>query len=373
MKNEIQIIDLPALHAPIQNELNDAIAMVMQHQQFINGPEVQLFEKELGKYLCAEVVGVGNGTDALEIALLTLGVGLGDEVLVPSFSYYASAEVIIKIGAIPVFVDVDETFTIHVVDAESKITHKTKAVIAVHLFGLCANMQSVMDLANSHDLKVVEDTAQAIGAMCCINGHWKKAGTIGDMGCVSFFPSKNLGAFGDGGAIVSSSIDLLAKAKMMAQHGQSAKYVHDIVGMNSRLDTFQAAVLRVKLPYLNSWTAKRKEIASQYKRAFQAIEFITLGIEPEYSTHVYHQFTLLVLRNRSEIMGELKELGVPVRLYYPKAIHQQKACKEYAEVHLPKTEHIQSQMISLPIHPTLTNDQVQYTIDSVLKVLKKYT
>ncbi len=370
MRKDIQIIDLPALHAPILDELNEAVAQVMDHQQFINGPEVASFEKELGQYLNAEVLGVGNGTDALEIALLALDIVPGDEVLVPSFSYFASAEVIQRIGAIPVFVDVDATFTMDLVDAKQKISSKTKAIIAVHLFGLSANMEEVMQLAASYHLKVIEDTAQAIGAECKVKGSWKKVGPLGDMGCISFFPSKNLGAFGDGGAIVSNNQELIAKAKMIAQHGQSAKYVHDTIGMNSRLDTLQAAILSVKLPYLDHWTQKRQAIASVYKKAFTSCEAITLGVEPSYSSHVYHQFTILVRGNRNQIMERLQEMGVPVRLYYPMAIHQQKAFSHLPKVPLVQTERFQSQMISLPIHPTLSEDQVHYIVNSVLVVLK---
>lgn len=370
MKKQIQIIDLPALHAPIKMELDAAIEQVLNHQHFVNGEEVKLFERELGHYLNAKVLGVGNGTDALEIALQTLGVGTGDEVLVPSFSYFASVEVINKVGAIPVFVDIDETYTISVADLEKKITSKCKCIIAVHLYGMPAHMESIMDFASVNNLKVIEDTAQAIGATCLIDGKRHKVGTIGDLGTISFFPSKNLGAFGDGGAIVSNNSQLLEKAKMLAQHGQSSKYVHEIIGSNSRLDTLQAAVLRAKLPYLDQWNARRLEIAKQYVEGLEPNGLITIIPVPEYATHVYHQFTLVVEGNRNQYMQELQSIGVPVRLYYPKAIHQQRMFS-HLQPELPVTERIQAQMISLPIHPTLTNAEVQFVVDSVNKVICK--
>ncbi|MGB0806825.1 MAG: DegT/DnrJ/EryC1/StrS family aminotransferase [Salibacteraceae bacterium] len=365
MKENIQIIDLPALHAPIQKELNRAIENVLVHQQFIGGPEVAKFENELGNYLNASVLGVGNGTDALEIALLTLGIGPGDEVLVPSFSYFASAEVVVRVGAKPVFVDINSSFIIDVKEAEKKITRKTKALIVVHLFGLCAEMDSILSFAKQNNLWVVEDAAQAIGATCKVEGIAKMAGTMGDMGTISFFPSKNLGAFGDGGAIVSNSEELIKKSKMIAQHGQSSKYVHDCIGMNSRLDTIQAAILRVKLKHLNIWTKERVRIAHSYTEVFKNQERIVLPEIPQNSSHVYHQYTFCVKGNRELLKASLLKVGIPVRLYYPKAIHQQKAFKTNLAIHLTNTEKVQEQMISIPIHPTLNDRQVQFIIDNV--------
>lgn len=371
MNHKIQIIDLPALHAPILGELNAAISNVMTHQQFVNGPEVIGFEVELGKYLRSNVLSVGNGTDALEISLLALGIAPEDEVLVPSFSYFASAEVIKRIGAIPVFVDVNDSFTLDVEDALTKITKKTKAVIAVHLFGISADMNGIMEMAKSFDLKVVEDAAQAIGAECLLNGSWLKVGTIGHLGCLSFFPSKNLGAFGDGGAIITSDNQLMQKARMIAQHGQSSKYVHDRIGMNSRMDSLQAAILSVKLPYLDLWTKKRQNIAAKYKAAFNNISSIQLCEEPDYSSHVYHQFTMLVDGNRNKLLDRLKNMGVPARLYYPKAIHQQKAFLGYTALNLERTEYFQTQMISLPIHPTLSEDETSFIVSTVISVIRE--
>ena len=249
----------------------------------------------------AKVIGVGNGTDALEISLLALGIGAGDEVIVPSFSYFASAEAIINVGATPIFVDIDNSFTLDVHDFKQKISSKTKAVIVVHLFGMPANMNEIMKISSSHKIKVIEDNAQAIGAECKVNHEWKKTGTIGDIGCVSFFPSKNLGAFGDGGAIISADVKLLAKAKMIAQHGQSKKYKHELIGRNSRLDTIQAA-------------------------------------------------------------AKLLELEIPARLYYPGLIHQQAALSYLSVENLAQTQDIHSRMVSLPIHPTLTKNQLNYII-----------
>lgn len=367
MDKPIQIVDLDALHLPIKAELDNAIQKVLHHQQFIQGPEVHQFQNDLGEYLSSHVIGVGNGTDALEIALLTLGIQPGDEVLVPSFSYYASAEVIVRIGAIPVFVDVNEYFHFDIADAEHKITSKTKALIGVHLYGMAMEMETLMQWANQHQLKVIEDNAQAIGASCVVNGKNLKVGTIGDLGCISFFPSKNLGAFGDGGAIVSSNSELLQKAKMIAQHGQLKRYMHDLIGTNSRLDTIQAAVLSVKLSYLDSWNAKRIAIANRYNQAFGLVEWIQVPKIPKGSTHVYHQYTILVEGDRDEILENLKQLGIPGRLYYPQLIHKQKAFKNHKEISLPNSEFFQKQMISLPIHPEMTVEQVDYVIEMMQK------
>tara|TARA_R110002050_G_scaffold204327_3_gene339798 strand:- start:43837 stop:44958 length:1122 start_codon:yes stop_codon:yes gene_type:complete len=359
---KIEIINLRELHKPIENELNQAMSLVLSHQNFINGPEVGLFESQLGNYLGAKVIGVGNGTDALEISLLALGIGAGDEVIVPSFSYFASAEAIINVGATPIFVDIDNSFTLDVHDFKQKISSKTKAVIVVHLFGMPANMNEIMKISSSHKIKVIEDNAQAIGAECKVNHEWKKTGTIGDIGCVSFFPSKNLGAFGDGGAIISADVKLLAKAKMIAQHGQSKKYKHELIGRNSRLDTIQAAILSVKLPYLDSWNQKRQEIASFYKESINEMDFVECGEENENSKSVYHQFTILVQEKRDRIMAKLLELEIPARLYYPGLIHQQAALSYLSVENLAQTQDIHSRMVSLPIHPTLTKNQLNYII-----------
>ena len=363
---EIKIIDLPALHAPIKKELDSAISQVLTHQQFINGPELTAFESQLGNYLNAQVLGVGNGTDALEIALLALDIKPGDEVLVPSFSYFASAEAVAHLGAVPVFVDIDpRTYIIDIEDAALKITSKTKAIIVVHLYGLSADMELILGFAKANNIKIIEDTAQAIGAECEVNGEWKKAGTIGDIGCVSFFPSKNLGAFGDGGAIISTDENSVEKAKKIAQHGQSKRYSHDFVGMNSRLDTLQAAVLIVKLKQLDYWTKRRQEIANRYTDKLKNIDGVQPPYVPQNCSHVYHQYTIYVASNRDAWLHKLQALGVPARLYYPKSIHQQKAFQKISPVSLPVTEQIQSGMLSLPIHPTMTNEEVDYIIESM--------
>lgn len=372
----IKTIDLPSLHAPLAEKLREALDQVMTHQIYVNGPEVSLFEFELAEFLGAHVLGVGNGTDALVIALLTLGIQPGDEILVPGFSYFASAEAVAHIGAIPVFVDIDpDRYTIDIHDASVKISPKTKGIIPVHMFGLCADMTGIMALAKEHGLYVIEDAAQAIGAKCMFDGKWTHASTIGDIGCISFYPSKNLGAFGDGGCIVSRDSNLLQKAREIAQHGQSTRYQHKVIGLNSRLDTLQAAILRVKLKSLVQWTHKRQEIADMYSIRLENLSEIDLPFVPKGFTHVFHQYTIRVAHDRDSLMTDLQQLGIPVRLYYPKPIHQQAAfLKFFAEKSLPLpdlavTQTMQDSMLSLPIHPNISEQQIEYithTIDCVL-------
>jgi dTDP-4-amino-4,6-dideoxygalactose transaminase len=365
-------IDLPLLHANIFEQLNDVVQKVTASGIYIGGSEVKEFELAFGKYVNGSCVGVGTGTDALMIALLALGIGSGDEVLVPSFSYFASVECISAVGATPVLVDIDPyTFTLNVNDCISKVNSNTKAIIPVHLYGVSANMSEIMDFARGYNLKVVEDCAQAAGTQCLVGNTWQHVGTIGDFGAFSFFPTKNLGAIGDGGAIISKNSKLLEKARQIAQHGQSAKYVHERIGMNSRLDAIQAAVLNLKLPLLDRWNNMRVKIVERYGSRLQNEPKIQLPVVPGYSSHVFHQFTIVInTMDRDSLLRTLNEKGVPARLYYPKAIHQQPAFKDY-QVHLPITEDIQSRMISLPIHPYLTFEQCDFICDTLLHLINK--
>lgn len=366
-------VDLKALHDPIKAELDLAIGNVLQHQRFINGPEVKTFEKELGDYLGAKVLGVANGSDALLISLLALDVGAGDEVIVPSFSYFASVEAILRVGAKPVFVDIDlKTYTVDVGDLMSKVTERTKVIMPVHIYGLACDMKGILDIAKSKGIYVIEDAAQAIGS-CYIDVETRRKrylSTIGDIGCISFFPSKNLGCFGDGGAIVTKDEDLLEKVRMIANHGQVSKYQHEIIGLNSRLDTLQASVLLVKFRCLDQWNIKRKIVAEWYKELLGVNEKISLPIVPDYAEHVFHQFTILINADRDQVLNELNQRGVPAKLYYPKSIHEQKPFMEEVIEPLSNTKRVQERMISLPIHPTLDKQDVEYVCNVLLDLLK---
>lgn len=371
LSRAIKIIDLPSLHAPIESELKLAINSVVREGNYIGGQYVKDFESSLGEYLNAHVLGVGNGTDALQIALLSLGIGVGDDVLVPSFSYFASVEAISAVGANPVFVDVcDNTYVIDFKDLEAKITSKTKAVIVVHLYGLSCPMAELLRIRSAFGLKIVEDCAQAIGTECVVHGVSMKVGTIGDVGTYSFFPSKNLGALGDGGAIVAKDKKLLEIAKSISQHGQTEKYKHVRIGMNSRLDAIQAAVLHVKLKYLEGWNIERRRVASIYNEMLSGEAQLSLPTVPPESKHVYHQYTIVFNGDREVIMNHLWDLGIPVRLYYPMAIHQQPVYN-HLNVSLPITEYLQKQMFSLPIHPNLSNEDAEYVANSLLNILRK--
>ena len=368
---EIKLLDLSAQHKKLEPAITNAINEVIVASDFIKGKAVTRFEENLGAYLNNSlVIGVGNGTDALQLALLALGVKPGDEVIVPSFSYIATAEAVAVCGAIPVLVNVDSsTYTIDVASIKKAITSKTKVIIPVHLYGQPADMESIMELANLHDLKVIEDTAQAIGAEIIYKGKSRKVGSIGHVGCISFFPSKNLGAFGDGGAVITNDSVLAEQVRMLANHGQKRRYTHEIIGFNSRLDSIQAAVLDVKLTVLDAYNARRIEIAELYSARLNSCEGILLPVVQKNDFHVYHQFTIRVLNNkRNELKAYLENLGIPVRVYYPKPIHEQESMKNVAVLSgdLELTKSLNEEVLSLPIHPEVSDDQVVFVVESVL-------
>ena len=368
---EIKLLDLTAQHKKLEPALTNAINEVIASSDFIKGKAVSEFEKNLGAYLDDSlVIGVGNGTDALQLALLALGVRPGDEVIVPSFSYIATAEAVAVCGAIPVLVNVNSsTYTMDVTSIKKAITSKTKVIIPVHLYGQPVDMESIMNLAGEHGLKVIEDTAQAIGAKIVFNGEFRKVGSIGHVGCISFFPSKNLGAFGDGGAVVTKDPFLAERVRMLANHGQKKRYNHEIIGFNSRLDSIQAAVLNVKLTVLDTYNAKRIEIAKLYSKLLKDCKNIVLPVSEQNGVHVYHQYTVRVLNNkRDELKAYLENLGVPVRVYYPKPIHKQESMKDVAVFSgdLKVTKELNDGVLSFPIHPEMSNEQVEFVVESVL-------
>jgi len=373
----LQMVDLKGQYQKIQEEIDQAVINVIRSTAFINGPEVKTFQTELEKYLdCKHVIPCANGTDALQIAMMGLGLKPGDEVITASFTYVATAEVIALLQLTPVLVEVDPaTFTIDPVAIEKAITPKTKAIVPVHLYGQLADMEAIMAIAKKHNLYVIEDTAQAIGAEYIFSdGSRKKAGTIGDIGCTSFFPSKNLGCYGDGGAMYTNNSELAAYVKQISNHGQSVQYYHDTIGVNSRLDSIQAAILRVKLKYLDNYNANRQKAAAAYDKAFSEVSQLKTPARANYSTHVFHQYTLQLLDgDRNELKAFLAEKGIPAMIYYPVPLHMQKAYTDprYKAGDFPTTEALCSCVISLPMHSELTEENINYITDSVKDFFKK--
>jgi dTDP-4-amino-4,6-dideoxygalactose transaminase len=368
----IQMVDLSAQYAKIKPAIDSAISEVLQSAVFIGGQKVESFATEFGAYLGAEhVIPCANGTDALQIALMALGLKPGDEVITPSFTYIATTEVIALLGLTPVFVEVDpQTYCISPAAIEAAISPRTKAIVPVHLYGQAANMNAIMDLAHKHQLYVVEDNAQAIGSDYHLaNGQRVKTGTIGHIGCTSFFPSKNLGCYGDGGALYTQDAELAQKIKMIANHGQKVKYVHDVVGCNSRLDSLQAAILSVKLRQLDNYIDARRAVAEAYDAVFAQIPALTIPFRAPDSRHVFHQYTLKVAGGqRDALQAYLKALDIPTMIYYPIPAHQQHmfAAFDVQDLHLPLTEQLCTEVLSLPIHTEMDEAQQQYIIDSVL-------
>jgi dTDP-4-amino-4,6-dideoxygalactose transaminase len=372
----LQMVDLQTQYQQIKPEIDAAIARVLQKGVFIGGEEVQAFAAELGQFLGAtHVIPCANGTDALQIALMALGLQPGDEVITPSFTYIATTEVIALLGLTPVFVEVDRnTFCIDPAAIEAAITPLTKAIVPVHLYGQAANMEAIMQLAHKYQLFVVEDNAQAIGAHYTFaDGTQAQTGTIGHIGCTSFFPSKNLGCYGDGGALYTQDAQLAEKIKMIANHGQKVKYVHEVVGCNSRLDALQAAILRVKLQKLNSYIAARQAVAAAYDAAFQNIEGLSIPARNSCTTHVFHQYTLKVHNGQREALQQhLQALGVPTMIYYPIPAHKQHMFAQFgvSNLSLPVSEALCTEVLSLPIHTEMLPEQQQYIIESVLSFFK---
>lgn len=371
----IQMVDLKRQYLKIKPQVDAAIQEVLESAAFINGAPVQQFSQELQQYLdIKHVIPCANGTDALQIAMMALGLQPGDEVITPSFTFIATAEVIALLHLKPVFVDVDpKTFCLDPVAVEKAITSKTKAIVPVHLYGQSADMEPLMAIAEKHNIPVIEDNAQAIGGHYTFkNGTVKKLGAIGHIGCTSFFPSKNLGCYGDGGALFTNDDALAAKIRMVANHGQSARYYHDVVGVNSRLDTLQAVVLRIKLQLLDEYVTARRAVADAYDAGFAGIPQITTPYRAPYSYHVYHQYTLQLNGvSRDELQKYLQERNVPAMIYYPVPAHQQKMFADFggAAFNLPVTDDLTTKVISLPIHTEMDPDQLEHIIQSVKSFL----
>ncbi|NND78036.1 MAG: DegT/DnrJ/EryC1/StrS family aminotransferase [Flavobacteriales bacterium] len=368
---KIQMVDLIAQYEDIQKEVDSAVLDVIRSSAYINGPEVKSFQKELEEYMGVKhVVPCANGTDALQVAMMALGLKPGNEVITASFTYVATAEVIALLGLTPVLVDVDpDTFNIDVEAIQRAITPKTKAIVPVHLFGQSADMEPIMNVAKEHGLFVIEDTAQAIGADYVFSdGRTQKAGTIGDVGTTSFFPSKNLGCYGDGGAIFTNNDSLAERMRMVANHGQVKRYYHDFVGVNSRLDSIQAAILRTKLKHLDDYAARRNKAADMYDTVFAGMNDLSIPFRAKNSTHVFHQYTLKSRNiDRNALIEFLKEKDVPAMIYYPVPLHFQKAYKDdrYKDGDFPVTEELCKGVFSLPMHTHLSGEQLGYISSSV--------
>ena len=379
MKNErkIQMVDLHTQYLKIQKEIDAGIREVIETTAFVKGQKVTDFQHHLEQYTGAKhVIPVGNGTDALQIALMGLGLKPGDEVITPTFTFIATAEVVALLGLTPVVVDVDwETMNIDIESVRRAITPRTKAIVPVHLFGQCADMEPLMALAKEHHLFVVEDACQAIGAKYTFsNGETKQAGTIGNIGCTSFFPSKNLGCYGDGGAIFTNDDELAAKMRAIANHGMVVRYHHDMIGVNSRLDSIQAAVLDAKLPHLDEYIASRQRAAAYSEQAFKGCGQILIPGRQAHSTHVFHQYTLRVTgADRDTLREGLAERGIPAMIYYPVPLHQQKAYLDprYKDGDFPVAEKLAACVLSLPMHTELDDEQLEYITSSVLELCKK--
>lgn len=374
---KIQMVDLRSQYLKIKDEVDSSIQEVIDSCAFINGPAVKNFQSELEDYLDVKhVIPCANGTDALQVAMMALDLKPGDEVIAPSFTFIATAEVIALLGLTPVLVDVEsDTFNIDPESVEKAITPKTKAIVPVHLFGQSANMEALQEIADKHNLYLIEDTCQAIGAAYKYNdGKIKKAGTIGDIGCVSFFPSKNLGAYGDGGAIFTHDDKLAEKMRSIVNHGMKVRYYHDMVGVNSRLDSIQAAILSVKLRHLDEYAADRQRAASYYSRAFEAYPQLKTPFIWEKSTHVFHQYTLITEGiDRNELQKHLMEKDIPAMIYYPVPLHMQKAYLDprYKEGDFPVTESLSEKVISLPMSSELDEEQLEYITSAVIEFLEK--
>ncbi len=376
LSKKIQMVDLKGQYQKIKSEIDTGIQQVIDSTAFINGPAVKDFQKALEDYLQVKhVIPCANGTDALQIAMMALGLKPGDEVITASFTYVATAEVIALLGLTPVLVDVNpNTFDIDIDAIEKNIGPKTKAIVPVHLFGQCADMEKIMALANKHHLFVIEDVAQAMGADYTFsNGKKTKAGTIAHIGCTSFFPSKNLGAYGDGGAMYTNDDDLAKKLRMIAHHGQSIQYHHDVVGVNSRLDTIQAVILNAKLKHLDEYAAARNAVANYYDKAFANHPKIKTPVRAKNSNHVFHQYTMQMQDvDRTKLREQLAEKGIPSMIYYPIPLHMQKAfaSDRYKQGDFPVTEKLCASVLSLPMHTELDEETLQYITETFLQLIK---
>ena len=367
------MLDLSAQFQQLKGDLMPAIESVLENASFVNGSEVGEFAEELSIYTgIKHVIPCANGTDALQLAFMSLGLPEGSEVICPGFTYIAVAEVCKLLKLVPVFAEVDaETFNLNPFEIEKHITPKTKAIVPVHLFGQCCDMESIMAIAEKHNLYVIEDNAQSIGAECFYSdGSIKPAGGIGHIGTSSFFPSKNLGAYGDGGAVFTNDDVLSKKIKTLANHGQEIKYQHKLVGINSRLDTLQAAILLVKLKHLNHFTKLRQETAAAYDNAFKDFEQVKIPKRFNKSSHVFHQYTLQVLQgDRTNIVSSLKAAGISSMVYYPIPVHKQEAFRN--DQSLPICENLCKTVISLPIGTEMSQESIEYIAYTFKQIIKQ--
>lgn len=367
---DIKMVDLRSQYLKIKNEIDSAIQSVLESTAFISGPQVNQFASELGNFVNASyVVTCANGTDALQIAMMALDLKEGDEVILPVHTYVATAEVIALLKLTPVFVDVDEqTFNIDINQIEDKITRRTKAIVPVHLYGQCADMEPILEIADKYGIHVIEDTAQALGATYTLSdSSVAYAGTMGTIGTTSFFPSKNLGCYGDGGAIFTEDGDLAERMKMIANHGQKVKYHHDIIGINSRLDTLQAAILSVKLKHLESYAAARQKVAAYYDSHLRK-DLLSTPFRAINSTHVFHQYTCKINHDkRDALQKHLQGRGIPTMIYYPVPLHLQKAYQKIGvgEGSFPVTEKLSRSVLSLPVHTEMSDAELAYICETI--------
>jgi dTDP-4-amino-4,6-dideoxygalactose transaminase len=371
---KIEMVDLKSQYKKIKSEIDKAMINCVESAEFINGSHVSIFSENLSKYVRVKhVIPCANGTDALQISLMALDLNPGDEVIVPAFTYVATAEVIALLRLIPVMVDVmPDDFSINLEQVKKAITPRTKVIVPVHLFGQCAGMDELLEIAKTNNIFIVEDTAQAIGSEYTFkDGSIKHAGTIGDIGTTSFFPSKNLGCYGDGGAIFTNNDELAVRIKMMANHGQSKKYQHDVIGVNSRLDTLQATILDIKLKYLNQYTTARNAVADYYDKHLSEVNEVIIPFRTSNSTHVFHQYTIKVRnRKRDQLKSFLQEKGIPSMVYYPFPLHFQKAYQSnrFPAGSLPVSETLCEEVLSLPMHTEMTKD----TLDIIINTIKEF-
>lgn len=372
----IQMVDLKSQYHKIKDEIDTNVLKVIESSAYINGPAVKDFQQHLEEYLKVKhVIPCGNGTDALQVAMMALDLKPGDEVITTPFTFIATVEVVGLLGLTPVFVDVEaDTFNMDVQQLEAAITPKTKAIVPVHLFGQCCNMQEICKIANKYGLAVIEDNCQAIGAEVMIDNYpLQKSGTLGTIGCTSFFPSKNLGCYGDGGALFTNDDELDYKIRGIVNHGMFTRYYHDMIGVNSRLDSMQAAILDVKLKHLDEYIAARQQAAQYYNKAFANHPKIATPTTASYTTHVFHQYTLKLKDvDRYRLIENMKEAGVPVMIYYPVPLHLQKAFAHlhYEKGDFPVAESLCDCVVSLPMHTELDEEQLQYITGNLLKFVE---
>ena len=373
---KIEMVDLRSQYERYKADIDSAISGVIRSTAFIKGPEVRLFEEELQRYLgVRNVIACANGTDALQIAMMALGLRPGDEVITTNFTFIATVEVVELLGLKLVLVEPDQhTFNISVEAIKKAITPRTRAIVPVHLFGQCADMEAILDIANQHGIHVIEDAAQATGAEYRFSdGTVRKAGTMGKIGCTSFFPSKNLGCYGDGGALFTDDDELATLIRSITNHGMKVRYYHDTIGVNSRLDTIQAAVLRVKLRHLDAFNEARQRAAAYYDTALAALPGITLPFRAGNSTHIFHQYTLRIASGKRDNMREcLESEGIPSMIYYPVPLHRQKAYAHlgYGPDDFPVTGRLSGEVLSLPMHTELEDEQLEYITDCIRSEFK---